>query len=277
MLTHSDGDHTGIAPVLRDAGARVLIHLADDATLRKPGPKGGDASPANVLTNLWRPATLKVLAHMLRHGGAKPARVNGAETFADGDVLDVPGHFRVLHTPGHTAGQCALLAQSHRVLFAGDSLIDHDLVTKGRGPQIMPRFTNVDSEQALASLDAIAAVDDDGRRAVRPRRTVARRRSRGRRIGTRLAAVVERTIAKTSGWLSADETAGSGSRSTRVRARVARAGRGPAIGFPPSSMRLLAAGGCGSRRSVAQARLVAVDPEQVFVDRRFRLVVGDER
>lgn len=161
VLTHSDGDHTGVAPVLRDAGARVLIHVADDATLRKPGPKGGDASPANMLANLWRPATLKVLSHTLRHGGAKPARIEGAETFADGDVLDVPGHFRVLHTPGHTAGHCALLAQSHRVLFAGDALIDHDLVTKGRGPQIMPRFTNVDTEQALASLDAIAAVDDD--------------------------------------------------------------------------------------------------------------------
>ena len=161
VLTHSDGDHTGIAPVLRDAGARVLIHAADDATLRKPGPKGGDARAANILANLWRPATLKVLAHTLRHGGAKPARIEGAETFADGDVLDVPGDLRVVHTPGHTAGHCALLARSNRVLFAGDALIDHPLVTKGRGPQVMPRFTNIDTQQALASLDAIAAVDDD--------------------------------------------------------------------------------------------------------------------
>ncbi|MBW3607816.1 MAG: MBL fold metallo-hydrolase [Actinobacteria bacterium] len=159
VLTHSDGDHTGVAPRLRDAGARVLIHSADDATLRKPGPKGGDARVPNILKNLWQPATLKVLGHTLRHGGAKLPKIEGAETFEDGDVLDVPGRLRVIHTPGHTPGHCALLAQSRRVLFVGDALIDHHLVTKGRGPQIMPTFTNVDSERALRSLDAIAEVD----------------------------------------------------------------------------------------------------------------------
>ncbi len=148
-------------PVLRDAGARVLIHAADDATLRKPGPKGGDASARNILGNLWRPSTLKVIGHMLKHGGAKPAKVEGAETYGDGDVLDVPGRLRVIHTPGHTPGHCALLAESRRVFFAGDALIDHPIVTNGRGPQIMPRFTNVDSAQALASLDALEAVDGE--------------------------------------------------------------------------------------------------------------------
>ena len=161
VLTHSDGDHTGVAPLLRDAGARVLIHSGDDATLRKPGPKGGDAKAVNILKNLWRPATLKVLGHMLRYGGAKPPKIEGAETFAHDDVLDVPGRLRVIHTPGHTPGHCALLAQSHRVLLAGDALIDHPIVTQGRGPQIMPTFTNVDNEQALASLDALAAVDEE--------------------------------------------------------------------------------------------------------------------
>ncbi len=160
VLTHSDGDHTGLAPVLRDAGARVLIHGADDATLRKPGPKGGDGSAPHILANLWRPSTLKVLGHLIKHGGAKPPKVEGAEIYADGDVLDVPGRLRVLHTPGHTPGHCALLAGSRRVLFAGDALIDHRIVTGGGRPQVMPRFTNVDTAQALASLDAIAAVDD---------------------------------------------------------------------------------------------------------------------
>jgi glyoxylase-like metal-dependent hydrolase (beta-lactamase superfamily II) len=160
VLTHSDGDHTGVAPALRDAGARVLIHGADDATLRKPGVKGGDASAANLLANLWRPATLKILGHQLKHGGARPAKVEGADTYADGDVLDVPGRLRAIHTPGHTPGHCALLAEERRVLFAGDALIDHEIVTKGRGPRIMPSFTNVDSAQALASLDALEAVDD---------------------------------------------------------------------------------------------------------------------
>jgi glyoxylase-like metal-dependent hydrolase (beta-lactamase superfamily II) len=159
VLTHSDGDHTGVAPALRGAGARVFIHAADDATLRKPGPKGGDASVINLLGNLWRPSAFKVFGHMLKHGGAKPAKIEGAETYGGGDVLEAPGRLRAIHTPGHTPGHCALLAASRRVLFVGDALIDHQIVTKGRGPQIMPRFTNVDSAQALASLDALEAVD----------------------------------------------------------------------------------------------------------------------
>ena len=107
-----------------------------------------------------RPSALKVLGHALKHGGARPARLDGAETFADGALLDVPGHFRVIHTPGHTPGHCALLDEARRILFAGDALIDHRLVTNGRGPQLMPRFTNVDTAQALASLDALEALDD---------------------------------------------------------------------------------------------------------------------
>lgn len=161
VLTHSDGDHTGLAPVLRETGARVLIHEADDASLRKPAPKGGDASVPKVLGNLWRPSALRILGHQLKHGGAKLPRIEGAETYADGDVLDVPGRLRAIHTPGHTLGHCALLAESRGVLFAGDALIDHPLVTKGRGPQTMPRYTNIDSRQALASLDALETVEAD--------------------------------------------------------------------------------------------------------------------
>jgi glyoxylase-like metal-dependent hydrolase (beta-lactamase superfamily II) len=49
VLTHSDSDHTGVAPTLREAGARVLIHAADEKSLRKPGPKSGDAAPSRLL------------------------------------------------------------------------------------------------------------------------------------------------------------------------------------------------------------------------------------
>lgn len=38
VLTHSDGDHTGLASRLRDAGAQVHIHETDAASLVKPGP-----------------------------------------------------------------------------------------------------------------------------------------------------------------------------------------------------------------------------------------------
>lgn len=155
VLTHSDGDHTGVAPRLRAAGSRVFVHAADQATLRKPGGKGGDASAGNLLRNVWRPANLKILGHTLRHGGARPARIDDAETFADGDVLDVPGRFRIIHTPGHTPGHCALLLGRGDVLFVGDALITHELVTRGHGVHVMPSYFNVDTKTAVRSLEAI--------------------------------------------------------------------------------------------------------------------------
>ena len=159
VLTHSDGDHTGVARALQKRGARVLIHEADEPSLRKPGPKGGDASVPKLLANLRRPEVRKILGHTIRYGGGKPTKIEGAETFRDGDAL--PGGLRAVHTPGHTKGHCALIHRERRVLFAGDALMDHELVTKGRGPQVMPRYTNIDTAQALASLDAIEALDGD--------------------------------------------------------------------------------------------------------------------
>jgi glyoxylase-like metal-dependent hydrolase (beta-lactamase superfamily II) len=130
----------------------VLIHGDDAAALRKPGPKKGDASPRHVLANLWRPLARTILLDTIRNGGARPSKVADPETFADGDVLDVPGRPRVIHTPGHTAGHCSLLFEGKGALFAGDALITHELVTDGAGPRLMPHFVNEDNAACLASL-----------------------------------------------------------------------------------------------------------------------------
>jgi glyoxylase-like metal-dependent hydrolase (beta-lactamase superfamily II) len=160
VLTHSDSDHTGVAATLRDAGARVLIHTGDDETLRTPGPKKGDAAPLRVLPQVgWRPRFWKVMGHMARGGGAKPPKIEGAETFADGDVLDVPGRPRAVHTPGHTDGHCALLFADRRVLFVGDALCTVNFFTGELGPQLMPSQTNVSTSQARESLAAIESLD----------------------------------------------------------------------------------------------------------------------
>src|SRR3954466_6145343 len=81
VLTHSDADHTGLVPLFREAGARVLIPEGDEETLRNPGPKGGDGRPIKLLPLMWRPAFWRFFGGMARMGGAKPAKVEGAETF----------------------------------------------------------------------------------------------------------------------------------------------------------------------------------------------------
>jgi glyoxylase-like metal-dependent hydrolase (beta-lactamase superfamily II) len=160
VLTHSDSDHTGLAPAFREAGARVLIHAADDAKLRKPGPKEGEASPVHLVPLMWRPAFWRFMGAMARRGGAKPPQIDGAETFADGDVLDVPGRPRVIHTPGHTRGHSALLFEGAGALFVGDELCTWNPLTGSNEPQLMPRQFNVSNAacvESLAKLEGLSA------------------------------------------------------------------------------------------------------------------------
>jgi glyoxylase-like metal-dependent hydrolase (beta-lactamase superfamily II) len=159
ILTHSDADHTGLVTALRGLGARVLIHSADEAKLRKPGPKSGDAAPINVLPQLWRPTLWGMMAVMARNGGSRPPAVAGAATFGDDDVLDVPGSPRVIPTPGHTPGHCAFLFESHGALFVGDAMCTWNPITGRRGPQLMPKSFNQSNQQALHSLNALEPLE----------------------------------------------------------------------------------------------------------------------
>jgi glyoxylase-like metal-dependent hydrolase (beta-lactamase superfamily II) len=159
ILTHSDSDHTGVAQAIHDAGARALIHSADEPKLRKPGPKSGDAKPINIVPELWRPFLWRVIVSVMAAGGAKPTRVQDAETFGDGDVLDVPGRPRVVPTPGHTPGHCAFHFAEHGALFVGDAMCALNPMTGRTGPQLMPHGMNESDGQALRSLDAIAPID----------------------------------------------------------------------------------------------------------------------
>lgn len=159
ILTHSDADHTGVAGALHERGVRVLIHATDEPKLRKPGPKSGDAKPLNILPELRRPSFWRLIGSFILAGGARPTKVNGAETFGDGDVLEVPGRPRVVPTPGHTPGHCVFHFEQHRALFVGDAMCALNPVTGRKGPQLMPHAMNESNELALRSLDAIEPID----------------------------------------------------------------------------------------------------------------------
>lgn len=159
ILTHPDADHIGVVGPLHELGARVLISSTDEPKLAKPGPKSGDASPIHILPELWRPTLWSMMRVMVGNGGGRPPAFAGAETFAPGDVLDVPGRPRVIATPGHTPGHCAFHFESHRALFVGDAMCNWSPVTGRRGPQLMPRSFNVSNRDARQSLDAIEPVD----------------------------------------------------------------------------------------------------------------------
>jgi glyoxylase-like metal-dependent hydrolase (beta-lactamase superfamily II) len=160
VLTHAHGDHVGIAERVRtEAQARVLVHGADAQMARTAKQRLGNTGA--FVRQLWRPTAWRLIAHLTRGGGLKVKRIEDLHTFRDGDVLDVPGHPTVVATPGHSHGHSVLLLEDRGVLFTGDALCSRNPLTGRTGPQVMPTAFNASTEQALASLDRIAALEAD--------------------------------------------------------------------------------------------------------------------
>jgi glyoxylase-like metal-dependent hydrolase (beta-lactamase superfamily II) len=150
VLTHYHSDHVGSAERIRkEAGATVFAPAGDAPGLRS----GKVPMPGGLASSLWRPAMMRYMAHATRNGGARLTPVKEVRTYGDGDVLDVPGALRAVHTPGHTGGHCSLLAERSGVLFAGDALATRDFFGGPPGPQLLP--FNEDADRARDSLSRL--------------------------------------------------------------------------------------------------------------------------
>ena len=155
LLTHHHPDHLGSAERIRaDATARVLIHEADADEARSGG---GNPPVVGMLTAMVRPFFARYIVHIVRAGGARVPAVAEVTTFSDGERLDVPGAPRVIHTPGHTRGECILVLHDRNVVFTGDALVTLDTATGYVGPSLLTRPFVLDEAQALSSLSLIEA------------------------------------------------------------------------------------------------------------------------
>ena len=151
VLTHGHVDHVGFAERLRvESGTRVWVHEADEEMVRTGKNQKTEAS---MLPYLRYGYAWRLLAHLMRWGPSIK-KVGEVTTFGDGDQLPVPGEPRVIHTPGHSRGHCAL--QFADALLAGDALCTRNSLTGDEsGPQLAPKAFSVDTAEAMASLDRL--------------------------------------------------------------------------------------------------------------------------
>ncbi len=103
LLTHGHFDHTGAVNGIREkTGAKTYLHAADEILLKDPD---------------------KALAYFCPR---MPFEQKEADVLlSDGDEICQDGTvFRVLHTPGHTAGSVCFLTRldEKNVMFAGDTI-----------------------------------------------------------------------------------------------------------------------------------------------------------
>jgi glyoxylase-like metal-dependent hydrolase (beta-lactamase superfamily II) len=158
VLTHAHFDHTGSAAMFQERlGVPIWLHELDWHIAAHPYRYAHENVRA--VYPLRYPASLRIQASMMAAGALRVSGVRGLRHTAPGDTLPVPGAPRVIFTPGHTDGHCALYLPGSDVLLTGDSLVTLDPYTGGRGPQIIAGAATADSAQALASLDQLVAQD----------------------------------------------------------------------------------------------------------------------
>lgn len=117
VLTHGHPDHIGSAVALvRATGARTYMHAAD-APLAE---SGGPFRPLTPGPGLIRRVALRAIYDP--DEPTEPFRID--QPVADGETLPLAGGLRVVHAPGHCAGQVALLWQGTRLLVAADAFIN---------------------------------------------------------------------------------------------------------------------------------------------------------
>jgi glyoxylase-like metal-dependent hydrolase (beta-lactamase superfamily II) len=155
IVTHAHADHIGFGKEAQDNGLRVKVHEHEEP--RALGTYEGKTAITPMQMPLWKPAVWGFLVALLKVGILKQPALESVETFTDGEVLDLPGRPRVIHTPGHTEGHASFLVGS--TLFSGDAVVMQDLFGRDRTtPFVMQDAFHNDPRLVWESLDVVAGI-----------------------------------------------------------------------------------------------------------------------
>jgi glyoxylase-like metal-dependent hydrolase (beta-lactamase superfamily II) len=151
VLTHGHFDHVGFAERAR-AQLHVPVYVHENDVPLTAHPWRYDRSQPMTKYLATQVRALPIVATFLRNRAWWPAPLREVVRFEDG-VLPVPGSPRVVPTPGHTHGHCALHLADRDAVIAGDAVVTLDPYTARRGPRLVARAATVDVERNLRTLD----------------------------------------------------------------------------------------------------------------------------
>ena len=155
LLTHAHVDHLGSAIWLAEThGTPVFCHETELAHTHREYLE--QASPADVVRQIWQPRWLKWAATISLRGGMNHAGIPSARALTSELADGLPGAPRAVATPGHTGGHCSYLVDG--ILVGGDALVTGHPLLPDPGPQLLPTVFNHDQAGCLASLDVLGAL-----------------------------------------------------------------------------------------------------------------------
>src|SRR3712207_4557260 len=154
VLTHAHFDHLGFAERARsELGVPVFVHENDVPLTNKPRQYAHERARSWYLAT--KPRALPITAALVRNRAWWPKAVREVRRYQGGE-LPVPGSPRIVFTPGHTLGHCALHFPTRDTVIAGDAIVTLDPYTGAKGPRIVAGAATADSRRALEALDALA-------------------------------------------------------------------------------------------------------------------------
>lgn len=158
VVTHAHFDHLGCARRLQsELGLPVYAHLADHFLAAHPYRYAHERPRS--LYPLRYPKAVAILTTMARAGALQVPGITGVAPLQPDSVLELPGRPRVVFTPGHTLGHCALHLPDRDAIVTGDALVTLDPYTGFEGPQLVARAATADTETARTSLATLAATN----------------------------------------------------------------------------------------------------------------------
>jgi glyoxylase-like metal-dependent hydrolase (beta-lactamase superfamily II) len=153
VLTHAHFDHVGFAEKARtELNVPVYVHENDAPMTRHPWRYDFELPRSFYFATQVQ--ALPIVADFLRNRAFWPPPVKEVTRYVDG-TLPVPGSPRVVFSPGHTLGHCALHYPDRDALIAGDAIVMLDPYTARRGPRLVARAATADVERNLRSLEAL--------------------------------------------------------------------------------------------------------------------------
>ena len=147
IFTHGHPDHIGsAAAIVRETGAKTYMHPLDIAIAQSGGPFR-PMTPA--------PGLIGLLCKVFFHPDERLEPVVIDQPLTPDEMLPIAGGFEIIHTPGHCAGQVALLWRPGRMLFAGD--VGTNIMGLGDPVGFENLEEGRESQRRLASLSFDAA------------------------------------------------------------------------------------------------------------------------
>ncbi|ASE61060.1 MBL fold metallo-hydrolase [Chryseobacterium indologenes] len=141
VLTHAHPDHQGCSDqICAESGIPLLCH--PDEVVR---------TESGMVTTEYPTPQHWIAQLQQKYWAGQGHKVD--ETITENDMI---GNFKVIETPGHSAGHISLFRERDGVLIIGDAATNMNLLTTVAGLRLPPNLFTSDQESNINSLQKLA-------------------------------------------------------------------------------------------------------------------------